>query len=175
LAAAAAVLVMVALPWRTSGTGLVEAMAAEHVEHVHGDHYTNMTLLSAEDSRIEAYLSRELGTKVQLPPRNVPKKRGACCGQHGDRKMGVVGCFCQRRGKAVTIFVFRAEGLSLRGLERVVRDGRTFHCGASGKCQAAIWHTGDLCYALVGQLERDDLRDMARRAAKTLDARTTSS
>jgi hypothetical protein len=85
--------------------------------------------------------------------------------------MGIVGCFCRKRGKAVTIFIFRAEGADVAGLERVVRDGREFFCGSSGKCQAAIWHRGELCYALVGELEEADLRDMARRAAAALDGK----
>ena len=163
------------MPWSGPGSRLVSALAAEHEEHVEGEHYHGLEVVSQEDSKIEEYLTRELGTRVELPAKNVPKKRGACCCQRGGRKMGVVGCFCKKRGKAVTIFVVRAEGLSMKGLHKVTRQGRDFFRGASGRCRAVLWRRGNLYYALVGGLEADDLLDMARRAADTLDARKKAS
>jgi hypothetical protein len=55
-------------------------------------------------------------------------------------------------------------------MKRIVQGGREFHCGSCGTCQVVLWHQNGLCYALVGKLQRDDIRDMARRAAKTLEA-----
>ncbi len=173
-AAAAVLLVLLAVPWGGTGTQLVSAMAAEHQERVDGDRYHGLELVSQDNTEIEEYLSRQLGTKVKLPAKNVPMKRGARSCERGGVKLGVVGCFCKRRGKAVTIFVARAEGLSMKGLRKIARQNRDFFCGSSGKCRAVLWRRGDLYYALVGDLEADDLLDMARRAADSLDGPKSS-
>jgi anti-sigma factor (TIGR02949 family) len=171
LAAAAVLLVFVALPWSAGESGLVNAMAAEHYKRLQGADYGKLSLVSSENSKIEKYLSKELGLRVQLPPGNVPTRRGACFCRSGGRKMGIVGCFCPKRGKAITLFVFEADGANLADLELLRRDGREFLCGSSGKCQAVIWKRGKLCYALVGNLEAADLCEMARRAAAALEGK----
>jgi anti-sigma factor (TIGR02949 family) len=168
-AAAAALLLAVLLPWSATPSGLVTAMAQEHHRRVKGSDYRDMALVSADTRQLEKYLSEKLGIKVDLPIRNVPEKKGACCGKANGHDVGIVGCFCKRRNRAVTIFVVRSEGLDLTGLKRVVQNGREFLCGSSGGCRAVMWMRGELCYALVGELDPYDLRDMARRAAGTLD------
>jgi anti-sigma factor (TIGR02949 family) len=78
--AAAAVLVLLALPWGAPASGLVTAMAAEHSRRVDGDQYREMSLVTDDNGEIEKYLTRELGVEVNIPRTNVPKKRGASCG-----------------------------------------------------------------------------------------------
>jgi anti-sigma factor RsiW len=168
-AAAAAVLVLLALPWGTADSGLVTAMAAEHSRRVDGNRYRGLSLVTDSTGDIESYLTEELGVEVDIPLTSVPKKRGASCGSADGRKLGIVGCFCGRRNRAVTIFVVRAAGLDLRGMTRAVRGGREFYCGSSGTCQVVLWFHGKLCYALAGDLQPADLRDMAYRACRTLE------
>jgi anti-sigma factor (TIGR02949 family) len=170
LAAAAVLLVLFLLPWGSPAQGLVTAMAAEHHKHLAGADYGKLSLVSSKDATIEEYLTRELGVKIQLPSASVPTKRGACLCESGGRRMGIVGCFCRKRGKAVTIFVFKAAGVDLGGLDVLKRDGREFLCGSSGRCRAVIWKRGKVCYALVGDLEAGDIREMARRSAAALEA-----
>ncbi len=170
LAAAAILLMLIALPWGSSGPGLVQAMAAEHHRRLDGDQY-KLSLLSTEDVRIETFLSKELGTPVALPRDSVPARKGACVCTLGGHKSGIVGSFCKQRGKAVTVFVVRAKGLDLRGLELARRSGHELAYGSSGTCTAVIWRRGELCYALVGDLQVEALLKMATRAAEALDGK----
>jgi anti-sigma factor RsiW len=143
-------------------------MASEHAGHVAGQQYHDMELLSEVDTELEAFLSRELGTSVVLPPSDLPPRKGAHLGEREGLRMGVVGCFCQRRGKAVTVFVMSSRGVDTSGLVRSELRGTAIFHGASGSCHVAIWAQGDLFYALAGELEADDLLDMAARASVAL-------
>jgi len=172
--AAAAMILIVAggLLWPASGQGLVQAMAAEHYEHSQSGDQLKLEKLSADSAELEKYLTAKLGLDVRLPAQSFPQSRGACCCQRGGGKMGLVACFCARRQHAVTLFVVRAEGAPLGGLETVVSGGRTFWRGSAGHCRAVMWKSGGLLYALVGEFQKPpDHLDLAARAAQAIDER----
>ncbi|HOX07353.1 MAG TPA: zf-HC2 domain-containing protein [Planctomycetota bacterium] len=174
LASAAAVLLVVGsgVFWPGSGRGLVAAMAAEHYEHSSGRAPQLLDITSADSAAIEGYLSKELGISVKLPSSAFPARRGATCCRDGKQSMGLVACFCQRRSHAVTLFIVRSEGLSLRGLEMVQRDGREFWRGSAEECRALLWKSGPVCYAVVGEFKDPaDHLDLAVRTAVALEAR----
>ena len=173
-AAAAALLITLAVPWGNDGSVMVSAMAAEHSRRLSGKpDYGRLSFVSDDAGKITGYLSKELGVKVALPAsRTIPEKRGASMARCGGRKMGVVGCFCMNRGKAVTLFIVKAGGLNLTGLDTVSHDGREYFCGSAGRCRAVMWRRGNLFYALVGDLEADDILGMARSAACSLGGQT---
>lgn len=173
-AAAAALLLIVAggIFWPGSGQRFMSAMAAEHYEHsaaAGGPH--DLEVLSAETAELERYLTGKLGAEVRLPAKEFPGRRGACCCKRGGCDMGLVACFCAQRSKAVSVFVVRADAVSLRGLEQVKRSGRSFWRGSAGECRAAMWRKGDLLYALVGELEPEDALTLAGQAAAAVEAR----
>jgi anti-sigma factor (TIGR02949 family) len=173
-AMAAAVLLVVGtgIVWPGSGRSLVTAMADEHREHSGSGDLQLLELSSEDSAAIESYLSGKLGTAVKLPTSAFPARRGATCCQAGKRSMGLVACFCQRRSHAVTLFVVKSEGLSLRGLDQVQSGGRDFWSGSAGSCRALLWKTGPLCYAVVGEFKDPaDHLDLAVRTAMALEAR----
>jgi anti-sigma factor RsiW len=91
--------------------------------------------------------------------------RGGAVGYYLDRKAAVF--VFHRRLHAVSLFVFRADGLPwpTRGLERVgpvsarVTTSRGFN--------AIVWREGELGYALVSDVEMPDLVRLAERLSAT--------
>lgn len=174
-AVAAAAAAVAAVLWLSPDRTLpiLAAMAGEHYQHAAGQgEFRGLERVSEDQAELEKYLTEKLGLPVALPRQNVPEVRGACCARRGQRRMGLVACFCRKRGKAVTIFVLRAEGVAMAGLERLEARGQpAFWRGRSGRCCAVLWIRGELLYALAGELEPDDILGMARRAAAALEDR----
>jgi len=172
LAAAILLVVGTGIFWPGSGRSLVTAMADEHREHSNGSDPRLLDLTSTDAGAIEAYLAGKLGVAVKLPSSSFPKRRGATCCRQGDRSMGLVACFCERRSHAVTLFVVKSEGLSLRGLDQVQSGGRDFWSGSAGECRALLWKSGPVCYAVVGDFKNPaDHLELASRTAAALEAR----
>jgi anti-sigma factor RsiW len=85
--------------------------------------------------------------------------RGGAVGYYLDRKAAVF--LFQRRLHAVTLLVFRAEGLAWpdRGLERIA--GVTAQVATSRGFTAILWREAGLGYALVSDLDPRELRQLA--------------
>jgi anti-sigma factor RsiW len=84
--------------------------------------------------------------------------RGGALGYFLDRRAAVV--VYQRRLHAVSLLVFRADGLAWpsRGLEPM---GRTVAYSASSRgFNVLLWRAGDLGYALVSDLDAAELRQL---------------
>jgi anti-sigma factor RsiW len=86
--------------------------------------------------------------------------KGGAVGYFIDRKAATF--FYERRLHPISLFVFRADGLSFpvataaAGRVRAhMEDSRGFH--------SIVWRDGDLGYALVSDLNRDELRSLAQR------------
>jgi anti-sigma factor RsiW len=82
--------------------------------------------------------------------------RGGAVGYLHDRR--VASLRYQLRAHLVTLLVFRAEGLSLAATPRAVADDRGFH--------AAVWRSGALGYALVADVDPQELRRVAEEIAR---------
>ena len=91
--------------------------------------------------------------------------RGGAVGYYLDRKAAVF--VFHRRLHAISLFVFRAEGLPwpTRGLERV--GPVAARVTASRGFNAIRWREGELGYALVSDVEVPDLTRLAERLAAT--------
>jgi anti-sigma factor (TIGR02949 family) len=173
-AAAAAALLLVVLGglfWPGSGPSLVSAMADEHYEHAGSDGQKSLEFVSADPLAVEKYVSGKLGMTIAIPGGTMPRSKGACCCKRGSQDLALVACFCEQRRKAITLFAVRSEGLSLRGLEKVASGGRDFWRGSAGECRAVLWTKGEVCYALVGEVEPADLLGLSARAAAAIDER----
>jgi anti-sigma factor RsiW len=91
--------------------------------------------------------------------------RGGAVGYYLDRKAAVF--VFHRRLHAVTLLVFRAEGLpwARRGLERV--GGVTARVTTSRGFNAIVWREGELGYALVSDVDLPELVRLVGRLAAT--------
>jgi anti-sigma factor RsiW len=91
--------------------------------------------------------------------------RGGAVGYYLDRKAAVF--VFHRRLHAVTLLVFRAEGLPWprRGLERV--GGVTARVTTSRGFNAIVWREGELGYALVSDVDLPELARLVGRLAAT--------
>lgn len=91
--------------------------------------------------------------------------RGGAVGYFLDRKAAVF--VFHRRLHAISLFVFRAEGLPwpTRGLEHV--GPVAARVTASRGFNAILWREGELGYALVSDVEVPDLTRLAERLAAT--------
>jgi anti-sigma factor RsiW len=91
--------------------------------------------------------------------------RGGAVGYYLDRKAAVF--VFHRRLHAVTLLVFRAEGLPWprRGLERV--GGVTAQVTTSRGFNAIVWREGELGYALVSDVDPPELVRLVGRLAAT--------
>jgi len=89
--------------------------------------------------------------------------RGGAVGYYLDRKAAVF--VFHRRLHAVTLLVFRAEGLPWprRGLERV--GGVTAQVTTSRGFNAIVWREGELGYALVSDVDLPELARLVGRLA----------
>jgi len=173
VAAAAALLAVVlgGIFWPGSGPSLVLAMADEHYEHAGADGQKALDLVSADPAALEQFVSARMGLHIAIPDGKLPKSRGACCCKRGSRDLALVACFCEQRRKAITLFAVRSAGVSLRGLEKVASGGRDYWRGSAGDCRAVLWVRGEVCYALVGEVEPADLLGLSEGAAAAIDER----
>lgn len=91
--------------------------------------------------------------------------RGGAVGYYLDRKAAVF--VFHRRLHAVTLLVFRAEGLpwARRGLERI--GGVTARVTTSRGFNAIVWREGELGYALVSDVDLPELVRLVGRLAAT--------
>jgi anti-sigma factor RsiW len=91
--------------------------------------------------------------------------RGGAVGYYLDRKAAVF--VFRRRLHAVTLLVFRAEGLPWArvGLERV--GGVTAQVTTSRGFNAIVWREGELGYALVSDVDLPELERLVGRLAAT--------
>ena len=91
--------------------------------------------------------------------------QGGAVGYYLDRKAAVF--VFHRRLHAVTLLVFRAEGLpwARRGLERV--GGVTARVTTSRGFNAIVWREGELGYALVSDVDLPELVRLVGRLAAT--------
>jgi hypothetical protein len=64
-------------------------------------------------------------------------------------------------GGWVALFVISADNLADQGARTVRRDNRTYHVGESFQYNAVAWKKSEIAYALVGQLDAEELVQMA--------------
>jgi anti-sigma factor RsiW len=76
---------------------------------------------------------------------------GGSVGYFRDRRAAVF--VFTRRLHTISLFVFRSDGLALP--DRATRDARGFH--------VRLWRDGDLGWALVSDVNRDDLESLAQK------------
>jgi anti-sigma factor (TIGR02949 family) len=89
--------------------------------------------------------------------------QGGAVGYFLDRKAAVF--IFHRRLHMISLFVFRAEGLPwpTRGLERVGTAGARM--AASRGFNVILWRSGELGYALVSDVDREELGQLAGKIA----------
>lgn len=160
LALAACVVLIVSLrrpPARPPGTLVGEAVA-DHLRVVYRERRTDVE--SGEPHRVKPWFTGRLDFALPSVFGGDADFTlvGGSVGYFLDRKAAVLTY--QRRLHTVSLFVFRADGLSFPPGDRAL-DGRRVAVRKERGFNVLLWRDGDLGYALVSDLNQDELFRLA--------------
>jgi anti-sigma factor RsiW len=160
LAVAASALVMVSLrrPTLPSGDSLVSEAVVDHLRNVYREHPTDIA--SGGPHQVKPWFTGRLD--FALPTvfggNDEFTLEGGSVGYYIDRKAAVL--VYKARLHTASLFVFRSDGFAIPrgdrdigGIKATVRHERGF--------QVVLWRNGDLGYALVSDLNSNDLVRLA--------------
>ncbi|HTT70401.1 MAG TPA: hypothetical protein VMG32_04190 [Anaeromyxobacteraceae bacterium] len=131
---------------------LTEEAVSDHLRVLVSEH--PLEIESAANHQVKPWFEGRLDFAPVVPSPEVPELRleGGSIGYFFDRKAAVVEYKLRRH--AITLLAFRGEGLPWpRAAEPRLSSARGF--------QVALWRTGELGYALVSDIPREELAALA--------------
>lgn len=163
MAAAIILLVLRPISNPTSTHDLMQQISREAM--LTYDTYTNQPLplevANSNDTSVVEWAKSRMGSRLRVPSITDKESRllgGRLC-RVLDRKSAVF--IYQRNSEDVLLFAFKGDPITFPTKNTVQAGGYAFHIHTISGNPVAIWQRNDLTYSLVGNLDRDELLQLA--------------
>ncbi|MFQ5510686.1 MAG: hypothetical protein ACE5EO_02455 [Candidatus Krumholzibacteriia bacterium] len=133
-----------------------------HDEYLYTKNKQTLELVSGNPEDIEGWFSTRLDFEVNVPERvsSGLEVEGARL-WHTVSRLSALVHYRGPEGQGVTLFAVSATNLSNTGGKTVRRGRREYHTGGSFRYNVVAWQEGRVAYALVSNIEREALLDIA--------------
>jgi anti-sigma factor (TIGR02949 family) len=165
VAAAAAVLLLVLGPFlsRSPGDDVVQKFVRE-ASMTYGTYRTQRMppeVESADDKLVTQWFNRRMGYPLKVPciTDKATKLVGGRLCRLLDRKSATM--IYQRNGVELLLFAFKAGRISLPAKRMVRTKDRDFYMQSVAGRPVALWQHGGITYSIVGDMDPDDLLQVA--------------